>query len=150
MRKIRGLYLDDYRSPKGKLLYKFEALNIEGIIEWVIVRNYEDFVYHILTEGLPDIISFDHDLAEEHVEAFFRNCGVPTDQMSIDYDAYKEKTGYHAARWLCDFCEKEGLDLPLCTVHSANPAGSDNILSVINSYLKHKGVTKWHSFKTIW
>ena len=44
------LYLDDIRIPKT-----------EG---WVIVRTYDEFVNWITKNGLPEEVSFDHDLAE--------------------------------------------------------------------------------------
>ena len=47
---MKKLYLDDSRVPKT-----------EG---WDIVRTYEDFVEWITKNGLPNEVSFDHDLAE--------------------------------------------------------------------------------------
>ena len=51
-KELKKLYLDDVRIPQT-----------EG---WEIVRNYDDFVKWIEENGLPDIVSFDHDLAEVH------------------------------------------------------------------------------------
>ena len=45
------LYLDDVRNPKS-----------DG---WVIVRTYDDFKSWITENGLPDEISFDHDLSDD-------------------------------------------------------------------------------------
>ena len=59
--KSYNLYLDDIRTPK------------KG--DWVIVRSFEDFVGTIVTKGLPNEISFDHDLGEEHINYFFENGG---------------------------------------------------------------------------
>jgi len=52
--KMKKLYLDDVRCPKT-----------EG---WDIVRTYDDFVSWITKNGLPDEVSFDHDLAEIHYD----------------------------------------------------------------------------------
>ena len=53
-KELKKLYLDDVRIPQT-----------EG---WEIVRNYDDFVKWIEENGLPDIVSFDHDLAEVHYD----------------------------------------------------------------------------------
>ena len=42
------LFLDDIRKPPD--------------VDWFIVRNYNQFIDWIDKNGLPDIISFDHDL----------------------------------------------------------------------------------------
>ena len=123
MLKNKGykLYLDDIRTPRT-----------EG---WNIVRCYEDFVSTIITKGMPDEISFDHDLGEEHINYFFENGGRenPPDPQKANF---KEKTGYDAAKWLVNFCFENGLPLPNYNVHSANPVGKQNILHLLDSYKK--------------
>ena len=52
---MKKLYLDDIRIPQT-----------EG---WDIVRNYEDFVAWIRLNGVPDEVSFDHDLGEDVAKA---------------------------------------------------------------------------------
>jgi hypothetical protein len=95
---LKKLYLDDIRNPKS-----------EG---WTIVRNFEDFVDYINKNGLPDEISFDHDLGED------------------------VKTGYDCAKWLCEYCWMNGIPIPPYNVHSANPVGRDNIIGTLKSYEK--------------
>jgi len=92
------LYLDDVRNPKRK--------------DWTIVRNFTEFVSHITKFGLPEEISFDHDLGEN------------------------QKTGYDCAKWLCDYCWDNGLPVPTWNVHSANPVGRDNINAILQSFEK--------------
>ena len=70
------LYLDDIRVPDG---------------DWVIVRSYNEFISHIKQYGLPEFISFDHDLADEHY-------------AGENYKNFKEKTGLDCARWLLVYC----------------------------------------------
>ena len=117
------LYLDDIRTPKK-----------DG---WTIVRCYEDFISTIITNGMPDEISFDHDLGEEHINYFFENGGRenPPDPQKANF---REKTGYDAAKWLVDFCYDNGLPLPKFNVHSANPVGRDNILHLLETYKKNE------------
>jgi hypothetical protein len=131
MNKI--LWLDDLRNPYIDLEGKVPK--IEGcIIEWVL--NYEQFVQWIEKFGLPDIISFDHDLADEHYtpEQYWSDY-----EKSKEYQEsqnYQEKTGMDCAKWLIDYCIDRKLDLPEFYVHSANPVGADNILGILNNYKK--------------
>lgn len=127
----RALYLDDCRIPMDI---------IPGYRPWSVVTNYKEFVKHITKHGLPDYISFDHDLADEHTTDFTiqtatEGCCVP------NYDSYTEKTGLDCAKWLVEeYCQKKNLPLPLCSVHSQNPIGAKNIQSYLNGYSKHIGL----------
>jgi hypothetical protein len=50
---------------------------------------------------------------------------------------YEEKTGYHCAKWLIDYCIDNKLELPkTILIHSMNPVGSRNIKSLFDSYFK--------------
>jgi hypothetical protein len=123
----KSIYLDDFRTPiehpEGK--------------EWVIVRNYEQFVNSIEEIGLDniDIISFDHDLDESAMVHYFE---YVKKNYSIDYSQILEKTGMDAAKWIVEHSKQTGINLPECYVHSANPIGSGNIMGYINLYLKEK------------
>jgi len=121
MNQLKKLYLDDIRTPKT-----------EG---WDIVRSYDDFVSYIELNGVPDEISFDHDLSREHTKYYFDNGGHdnPPDPLGVEFS---EKTGYDAAKWLCDYCWMNGIPLPKWNVHSANPVGSDNIKFLLNNFEK--------------
>ncbi len=121
----RGVYLflDDHRVPRDAGDYINEPrYRTEN---WVVVRTYDEFVKFISKEGLPSVISFDHDLADEHYA--FRG----------DYKELKEKTGYHCAKWLVDYCFNKRLPLPECLVHSMNPVGKQNISLYLENYRKH-------------
>ena len=110
--QLRKLYLDDVRTP-----------NSEG---WEIVRSYNDFIAWIQENGLPDEVSFDHDLADVHYDP----------QTTKQSFSYHETTGYDAAKWLCDYCWTNGLPIPSWNVHSANPVGRDNIIQILKSFEK--------------
>ena len=118
-----NLYLDDFRDPRDSAFYKGEA--IYNLVEWEVVRNYDDFVKIIEEKGIPEIISFDHDLAVSHYE------------LQLPYDQYTEKTGYHCAKWLIYYCIDNNKKLPAeILIHSMNVAGSLNIKSLFESYWK--------------
>jgi hypothetical protein len=125
----RALYLDDLRTPTE---------TIPNFEEWYVVRDYKQFVEWINKNGLPDYISFDHDLGDEHMEDYWKYQfkGIPT----IDYDTFTEKTGLDCAKWLVEYVEKNKTNLPrLLGVHSANPIGASNIQNFLNGYKKHIG-----------
>ncbi len=103
---MKKLYLDDVRFPRT-----------DG---WSIVRSYEGFTHWILENGVPSVVSFDHDLG-------------------VDDQGNELKSGYDAAKWLCNYCAENGLPLPSCNVHSANPVGAENIRNLISSFQKKFG-----------
>lgn len=126
------LYLDDVRTP---------IENKPGYEPWVIVRNYDEFVDHVKENGIPDFISFDHDLGKEHMNDYYAQV-LQQGYQDPKYDEYKEKTGLHCAMWLVDYCIDNNVAPKTCAVHSHNPVGSVNIQSCINSYKKHLGLTQ--------
>jgi len=126
-----NLFLDDVRMPKDA--FDYMGLPIYNTVEWSIVRNYYAFVQIIQGKGIPDIISFDHDLADEHYDPQIVE-GEPYEKI---YDMFDEKTGYHCAKWLLDYCIDNNEKLPAeIFIHSMNPAGSMNIKSLFDTYSK--------------
>lgn len=111
-----NLFLDDERSPSDVTWCAI------GPGPWTIVRSYDEFRDAIKMGGIPDRVSFDHDLADTHYQACFDG--------SHDYG--HEKTGYDAAKWLVFHCG-EGHPFPDYTVHSMNPIGRENITSFIEN-----------------
>jgi hypothetical protein len=117
-----NLFLDDERTPN-----KF----LNDIRTWEIVRSFNEFVKFITEKGLPKFISFDHDLAFEHYKIHIEKGFEPA-----DYDSVKEKTGYHCAKWLIEYCQNKNLELPDFQVHSMNPIGADNIYKLLEGFRK--------------
>jgi hypothetical protein len=117
------IYLDDKRTPIDS--------------DWIVVRDYDQFVSKIEELGLENIesMSLDHDLGDTAVEEYFNNV---TKNYILNYDNIKEKTGYECAKWLVNKSMEEGINLPPINVHSANPIGSANIMGYINNYLKNQ------------
>jgi hypothetical protein len=123
------LYLDDVRTP---------TTTIPGYEPWVTVRNYEEFTKHITEFGIPNLISFDHDLAEEHMEDYFQQVANQGYQ-NPRYNSYKEMTGLNCADWLISYCQENNAVLNSVCVHSHNPVGAVNIQSLINGFKRHMG-----------
>ena len=110
------LYLDDLRPRPG--------------IDWIVVRSYNAFVDYIDKYGVPDYISFDHDLGEDW---------YPKSQedltKEINYEeVHQEKSGYHCAKYIVD----NNLELHDWNVHSMNPVGKRNIINLLTSYQNKK------------
>ena len=101
------LYLDDQR----KLFTRYPDANVS---EWVIAKNYVEFVEVIDHRGIPEFVSFDFDL------------GVRPNPASVG-----KKTGLDCAKYLFDVCMDEGLRLPKWKVHSANKKQSPKLYAFL-------------------
>ncbi|WP_313093549.1 cyclic-phosphate processing receiver domain-containing protein [Chryseobacterium flavum] len=113
----RLLFLDDIRYPAE--VYHYTSQDIFLRKDWDIVRNYEQFVSWILEKGLPEMISFDHDLADGHY---------------LSSSEFVEKTGYDCGKWLIEYCMDNDLDLPEFYCHSLNPVGKENIERLLKNF----------------
>jgi hypothetical protein len=115
------LYLDDVRTPNSE--------------NWKVVRNYDEFVSHIMLNGLEnyEVISLDHDLGEESMYEYYTNV---KNNFTLNYDnIVNEKTGMDCAKYLVAKSMEKGIPLPQIYIHSANPIGSANMMGYINNYL---------------
>jgi predicted alpha/beta-fold hydrolase len=99
---------------------------------WEVVRGYDDFVDLIackfMENKLPRLISLDHDLVNEHYILAVR------DLHNFDENLVNSPTGYHALLWYYNFCTSEDIVPAKIMVHSKNPGGRKNILSLIEQY----------------
>ena len=106
---MKKLFLDDIRTPE--LVY-----NSNEAKDFIVIRNYADFVKYIKHNGLPDFISFDNDLG-------------------LDESGEVAPDGYAAAKWLV---YESGLDLRELQfkVHSANPVAAEQIRGLLRNYIQ--------------
>lgn len=136
MKKYVILWLDDKRDPferewndyiKG--IVPSNGLNYN--IAWVKDRN--EFFKYLRENGLPDFISWDHDLAEEH---------YTPEEYWDDYDrskAYQESqnyihpTGAVVALEFIQYCRYYMRQIPDYHIHSENPVGADNIRTILET-----------------
>jgi hypothetical protein len=114
------LYLDDIRTPVDE--------------DWIVVRDYDEFVAQIKLNGLGnfEVISLDHDLGEGAMVEYYTN--VKNNYM-LDYNNINERTGMDCCRYLVSESMNEKIPLPQIYVHSANPIGAANMMGYINNYL---------------
>lgn len=104
------LFLDDERTPE-----QVRWVDLPKNVEWVIVRNFVDFCNTVQNRGIPEFISYDHDLGDEIVR----------------------RDGYACAWIMIDACEDAKVKHPNFQVHSMNPVGAENIRRVIENYNRH-------------
>lgn len=126
------LFLDDVRNPEDCVHYMHKRVGPDNPLylqEWTIVRNYDDFVNTIKQSGLPELVSFDHDLADEHYGS------LQTVEGAEEHESWegREKTGYDCAIFLLEYCYWRDLPLPKCFVHSMNAVGSERITKLLNT-----------------
>lgn len=129
------LWLDDYRDPFDKKIDWMVFSPIGRNVNVIWVKTYDEFVNYITNHGLPDGISFDHDLADEH----YRESMYDKDGHYSNYyndGTFKEKTGYDCAKWLTNYCLQNNIQIPTYGVHSANPIGKQNIISILETFKK--------------
>jgi len=121
----KKLYLDDVRTPTSE--------------DWVVVRNYDEFVHQINLYGLEsfEVISLDHDLGEDAMVEYYTNV---KNNFTLDYNNIQEKTGMDCCKFLVNLSMTKYIPLPQIYVHSANPIGSANMMGYINNYLMNCGL----------
>lgn len=130
--KIKILWLDDRRDPLDPqwrhLLENFYSENI------IWVKDFNQFIKWISSEGLPTIIFFDHDLADEHYTPEEYWDDYARSKAYQDSQVYTEKTGFDCAKWLVEYCLDNNKLLPEYYCHSFNPVGKDNILNLLDNF----------------
>ena len=110
-----NLWLDDQRLPQNVIWIDLP------LVEWTIVKNHNQFVQTIQKQGIPLRISFDHDLGDCDSNHQY-NFGL---------------TGMDCAKWLVNYCLINNINVPIYYIHSLNPVGAANILSLLKSYQKN-------------
>lgn len=114
-----AIFLDDERRVRD---VKWIDL---PLVAWTIARDYDQFVDIIKRLGVPYIVSFDHDLTEQH----YAVAGEKPDYSIL------QKTGYHCAKFLIEYCVSHNVEFPRYYIHSLNLIGAKNIKELIDNYL---------------
>lgn len=128
------LFLDDMRQPEECAAYMYRRIGKENPVyldkDWVVVKDYPSFENYILEHGCPTLVSFDHDLADDHY-GFER--ASEEDWKEYYKDPEREKTGYDCALFLQSYCDILKIDIPRYYIHSMNPVGTANIQALLRS-----------------
>ena len=83
---------------------------------WVRIYSFDEFVSYIEANGLPNVISFDHDLG--------------------NLDGVILPTGKDCANWLVNYCLDNNTEIPKYGIQSANTVGAINIDKLFKSFNK--------------
>jgi hypothetical protein len=124
------LFLDDRRQPREAFEHTLHHLFLEK--DWIVVKSYVEFTDWICENGLPDYISFDHDLAPSHYTPQHLWDDYEASKAWQEAQVHEEETGEECAKWLREYCKVRFFKLPEIYCHSMNPVGKDKILAVFN------------------
>lgn len=130
------LFLDDIRQPYDAFEHTQQTMFLEK--KWEVVTNYNEFIEWITKNGLPDFISFDHDLADMHCITYNLSTDDEKSKEWQDAQLYIEKTGYECAKWLVDYCIDNNLKCPKFYCYSMNPVGKDKINSILKQFANYR------------
>lgn len=133
MDKLTILWLDDQRDPYKYLRTKstsntfirnkqfYDNLMQNYDVNFVWVKNLYQFTEYIENNGVPQFVSFDHDLNN-------RGGGEGlSDEQKLN------NNGVNCAKWLVNYCRQMKQPLPKFYVHSANPKHGLEINRVLTS-----------------
>lgn len=122
------LWLDDIREPYSYFSvkrqsgawarnYEYYTRNIFNNYNpnFIWVKNLDEFKKYITTNGMPDMVSLDHDIRPKNYYGQHEN-------------------GADVAQWLVNYCRANNLKLPLSVAHSANREGAKHINDILASY----------------
>ena len=124
------LFLDDERQ-----VYDVKWMRLPNDEQWLVAKNYGQFVDTVMDLGLPKFVSFDHDLADFHYRVgSMENESSAFGGLNRTFHYGQEKTGYDAAKWLVDYCIFHKLKFPEYAVHSLNAVGGKRISDYIKRY----------------
>ena len=129
-----NLFLDDFRTPQ--MAFHVTPDSRYNVLQWKTAKSYDEFVKLIAHYGMPQLVAFDHDLADIH----YAKCQRSLSEQ--EYDQLKEKTGFHAAKHLVNLCVEQGLDIPEYLIHTQNYHGGKAILSVMETGKKILKLTR--------
>lgn len=129
-----NLFLDDVRSPNSSWMNYFREVSYD-LYDWTVVKDYDEFVRVIDTKGIPEFVSYDHDLHETHYDK----------SMFEGEEAYEaalkdniEKTGLECAKYLVSKLNETAH--PMFVVHSQNPVGKLRIQNYIKDYNRYEAI----------
>lgn len=107
-KKTSGAYLRNYNYYTSNIFNRYNP-------EFIWVKNLNEFKNYIINNGLPDMISLDHDIKPRNYQGKF-------------------ETGADVAQWLVNYCKENNLKMPLSISHSANEKGYQRIINILSSY----------------
>lgn len=126
---MKRLFLDDWRIPRDCATYMWQRkVNCTIFHEdWDIVRSYGQFIKWIETNGVPNLVAFDYDLAD--VEELKEE--LPIEEW-FSLDKNRVWTGLDCAKYLLNYCKENNKKFPDYIIHSVNPDGVEKIKKLLS------------------
>ncbi len=126
---MKRLFLDDWRIPQDCAQYMWQR-KVDCTIfheNWDIVRSFGQFKNWIIKNGIPNIVSFDYDLAD--VEELKEELNI---EEWFNLNENKVYTGLDCAKFLLNYCNNNKLNFPDYIIHSVNPDGTEEIKKLLS------------------
>lgn len=123
------IFLDDVRTPQ----------QVYGENSWTTVRNYDEFIKLVdscFENNIPiNMVSFDHDLAQEHYKDLFDSY---KEMRDLNYEGYEEKTGLDALKYFLNKIGRTFNKEYVIRIHSMNPVGKENMYRYIDDFMNRE------------
>jgi hypothetical protein len=128
-----NLFLDDVRQPRN-----VTWTDLPENANWIVVRSYDEFVRTISHEArkgyIPSFVSFDHDLDDEHYQAYQTLPHLGYDRA---YGKCLVPTGLKALEWFIEQILRPSLaPFPPYALHTMNETGLIVMRQSINNYIQ--------------
>jgi len=113
-----ALFLDAKRFPGDA---RVETGNPDYSRAWIVVKSYSQFINAVKSRGLPELVSFDHDISDKRT------------WFTTKYpDA--ELTGHDCAKWLIEYCIINRRRFPDFLVHCRDDDEAMELNFLLNGY----------------
>jgi hypothetical protein len=119
-----NLFIDDERSPSDVTWAPQQVSEKYRNEEWVVARNGQQVLDVFIKKGMPEFISFDHDLGD------YSGTGYDITKMLINIAIETPIPFYQFPSNFQFF------------VHSKNPIGKANIEGLLNNYLEVRNANR--------
>lgn len=130
------IFIDDDRQPVEcvKLMKnRISDTSIYAQKDWIVIRTFGEFKRWVEENGLPTLISFDHDIApknedREHIDI----------NDWFDLEENREWNGVDCLKIVINYCLDHNCSLPGILIHSQNPVGHDNIEADVKRFKRYQ------------
>lgn len=140
-----NLFLDDLRNTDERTIQSLSIYDEDGNkckrdyhlnSIWSLVKSYREFVDHVKKHGSPNVVSFDHDLGEAHMQMYHTGIWRDFGLQAYRHPMNNAATGYDCLGFLLSFCVEKSIQIPTIYIHTMNPWGRENMLALIKEFKK--------------
>ena len=128
------LFLDDFRKPSDVTWGGAKTYELGGWYTVDTATKFVSLVDELTSENMPQVISFDHDLLDEHYEPG-KNWKDLIVYEGKEFEGVNNWTGFHCAEYFIEHLLKHDITPPIMYCHSLNQQGTRNIERIWNKYI---------------